>query len=488
MVGEALFFATLATGDLDKAADAIKQIRAAQGDTPVVQNLDGLLLLTKLDLDGARAKFQQIADKSPDFLPAKANLARVLAMQGRAPEAEKLLGDVLDKSPTSEPALSLDVNMLLQSDQTAKAIARVEAARAAAPNDVRLAAGLAQLYIRDQQPQKALDVTNDTKDANNDVTILGVRVAAYVALHHEAQARDALQRILTLDPASVPARRQLMALYMQASDYESARNVMKAGFVARPRDYQFYQDYVMIDLKASGVDAAIASARQLADQDRDFSQALALPGDIYLAANQPAAAVKAYQSAFAAAPSSFLAIRLATAMVRNNQSDQGWQMLADWVNAHPDDLVVLEALAELDINTKRLDAAEQHLKLLLAKKPHDAIALNNLAWVYQQKGDPQARSMALQAYILLPGIQTADTLGWILTQNGSATEGLPLLRQAITTAPTDFRIRYHYAVALDKTGNRDEAVKQLDQVVAAKGTFQEKADAQGLLDELKKKL
>jgi Flp pilus assembly protein TadD len=125
---------------------------------------------------------------------------------------------------------------------------------------------------------------------------------------------------------------------------------------------------------------------------------------------------------------------------------------------------------------------------LLAKKPHDAIALNNLAWVYQKKGDPQARSLALQAYILLPGIQTADTLGWILTQNGSATEGLPLLRQATATAPTDFRIRYHYAVALDKTGNVDEAVRQLDQVVAAKGTFREKADAQGLLDELKKKL
>ena len=42
-VGEALFFAALATGDLHKAADAIEKIRAAQGDTPVVQNLDGLL-------------------------------------------------------------------------------------------------------------------------------------------------------------------------------------------------------------------------------------------------------------------------------------------------------------------------------------------------------------------------------------------------------------------------------------------------------------
>jgi putative PEP-CTERM system TPR-repeat lipoprotein len=488
MVGEALFFATIATGDLDKAAGVIKQLRAIQGDTPVVQNLDGLLLLAKLDLDAARAKFAEIGTKSPNFLPAKANLARVLSMQGHDAEAEALLSELLDKAPTSEPALSILVNMMLQTNQTGKAIARVERAHAAAPDDLRLAAGLAQLYIRNQQAQKALDITNDTKGAESDETILGARVAALVALQRQAQARDTLQQILRLDPGSVPARRQLMALFVQAGDYESARNVIKEGFAARPRDYQFYQDYVMIDLKAGGVEAALASADRLADQDRGFVQAVALPGDVYLAANRPAAAVKAYATAFATAPSSFLVVRLATAMVRNNQPDEGWQKLVDWVNAHPDDLVVLEALTELEINTRRFDTAEQHLKLLLAKKPHDAVALNNLAWVYQQKGNPEARSLALQAYILLPGVQTADTLGWILTENGNATKGLPLLRQASTTAPTDYRIRYHYAVALNKTGNVDEAVRQLDQVIAAKGNFLEKTDAQALLEELKKKL
>ena len=351
-----------------------------------------------------------------------------------------------------------------------------------------MATGLAQLYLRDQQAQKALDITDQAKGANSDETLLGVRAAALVALQRQAQARDTLQQILRLNPASIPARRQLMALYVQNGDYESARNVIKEGFAARPRDYQFYQDYVMIDLKAGGVDAALASAQRLQDQDRDFAQALALPGDIYLAAERPAAAVKAYTAAFATTPSSFLAVRLATAMVRNNQSQEGWQTLVDWVGKHPDDLVVIEALTELDINLRQFDTAEQHLKLLLAKKPHDAVALNNLAWVYQQTGNPAARSLALQAYILLPGTQTADTLGWILTQNGDSTAGLPLLRQASTTAPADFRIRYHYAVALDKTGNVDEAVRQLNEVIAAKSTFPEKADAQALLDELKKKL
>jgi len=487
VVGEALFFATLATGDLDKAAAVIKQLRDTQGDTPVVQNLGGLLLMAELDLNGARTKFTEISTKFPSFLPAKANLARVLAMQGHDDEAEKLLGATLDESPAAEPALTIMINLLLQTKQVPAAIARVERARTVSPDDLRLAAGLAQLYLRDQQPQKALDISNDTRGANSDETLLGVRVAALVALQRQPQARDTLQQILKLDPASVPARRQLMTLYMQSGDYESARKVVEEGFAARPRDYQFYRDYVMIDLKAKGVDAALALAQRLADQDRGFSDALALPGDIYLAAERPGDAVKAYAAAFAAAPSGFLAVHLATAMVRNNQSDQGLQTLVDWVGAHPDDITALAALTVLDITTRQFDAAEQYLKLLLTKKPHDATAINNLAWVYQQKGNPDAQSLAMQAYILLPGPQTADTLGWILTQSGSATKGLPLLREASAGAPDDFRVRYHYAVALNKTGNVDEAVRQLDQVVKAKGTFVEKTDAQVLLDALKKK-
>ena len=40
-VGEALFFAALATGDLNKAAEAIDKVRSAQGETPVVRKPRG---------------------------------------------------------------------------------------------------------------------------------------------------------------------------------------------------------------------------------------------------------------------------------------------------------------------------------------------------------------------------------------------------------------------------------------------------------------
>jgi predicted Zn-dependent protease len=243
----------------------------------------------------------------------------------------------------------------------------------------------------------------------------------------------------------------------------------------------------MIDLKSTGIDAALATADRLQSQDRDFAGIKALKGDIYLAANRPADAVAAYTAANNAAPSSLLVTRLAGALLRSGRPDDATKLLLDWIGKHPNDMVAIEQVAEVYIATAKFDDATKYLELLLKQKPHDAVALNNLAWVYQQLGnDTKAQAMARQAYVLAPSPQTADTLGWILTTSGNAKSGVALLRQASGEGTSDPRILYHYAVALKDTGNKDEAKKQLETVVANKADFKEKVEAQKLLDDMAK--
>ena len=115
------------------------------------------------------------------------------------------------------------------------------------------------------------------------------------------------------------------------------------------------------------------------------------------------------------------------------------------------------------------------------------MALNNLAWVYQQQGkDKEAQALARQAYVLSPSPQTADTLGWILTTSGDPKSGATLLRQASNGMISDPRILYHFAVALNDTGDKDGAKKALATVVANQAQFKEKELAQKLLDDLSK--
>ena len=85
-----------------------------------------------------------------------------------------------------------------------------------------------------------------------------------------------------------------------------------------------------------------------------------------------------------------------------------------------------------------------------------------------------------------PGPQTADTLGWILTAAGNARKRRGAAAPGQQRGQSDPRILYHYAVALKDSGDRDEAKKQLETVVANQAEFKEKAQAQKLLDDMAK--
>jgi putative PEP-CTERM system TPR-repeat lipoprotein len=486
-VGEALFFAALATGDTAKAADALAKVKAAEGDTPVVANLSGLLQLSNLDAADARKTFTAITQEHPDFMPAQINLARVLAMQGDGPGAEKVLADILAKSPAAEPALTMLASDYAQSHRLPDAVTLLQHAHAAAPGDLRVTNGLGDLYVRSGDPQKALDLVAQAKGpAASSNELLSLAASAHLALGQKDQARDAYTQLLKQDPSQLAVRRRLVGLLVDAGDFDNARNVIKAGIASAPRNYQLLLDYVMIDLKATGVAAALATADQLQSQDLTFTEARALKGDVFLAANRPDDAAKAYADALAAAPSTMLLTRLVGAQLRAGHTDAAQSALKDWLAKNPKDLVALEQVAELDIAAGKLDDAAKHLQNILDVKPHEPIALNNLAWVYQQQNDPRAMDVARQAYLLAPGAQTADTLGWILTSAGKADTGVLLLRQASAQAATDPRVQYHYAVALKDTGDKADAIKLLTAVVAVKTDFSEKALAQQLLDALNK--
>ena len=486
-VGETLFFAAMATGDMDKAASVLAKIKAAQGETDVTGNLDGLFKLAKLDMAGAEATFVALFAKYPDFTPAKINLVRVLAMTGRQEEAEKNLKEILTKAPTSEPALTMLASAYTQTNRIPQAVIVLDNAHRADPKNVRITTSLGDLFIRSGEPQKALDLIGTEKaSAALTTEILSLRAAAQLALGQKKDARDTYSDMLKQDPSVVGARRQLVALQIEAGDFESARSLLTAGIVASPRNYQLYQDLAMIDLRSTGIEAAMATAERLMGQDRNFDQIRALKGDIFMAANRPQDAANAYKEALAASASDTLATRLAAAQMRAREPDEAIKTLSDWVAKHKEDFGALEQLAEIHIGLNRLPEAKGYLETILKAKPHDAVALNNLAWVYQQMNDPRAQSLARQAYILAPGAQTADTLGWILTGSGNSEAGVNLLRQASAEAASDPRVLYHFAVALKNTGKKDDAIKVLTEVVANKAQFKEKAEAEQLLESLKK--
>lgn len=138
--------------------------------------------------------------------------------------------------------------------------------------------------------------------------------------------------------------------------------------------------------------------------------------------------------------------------------------------------------------------AEKRLNEVVERAPNDAVSLNNLAWsmVEQAQGTvpARARELAERAYFLSPGVQTADTLGWILARTGETRLALPLLQRAAAAQRVGDRgpdpgMVYRYAFALRAAGERAEAIKVLEPALQANPSFPERAQAERLLAELK---
>ena len=482
---EAAFSAALATGELERAERVLARAKQAAGETPVTQNMMAMLQLARLDVAGARATLEPVIKAHPEFIPAQLNMVRALAMQGQGEQAGAALAAILARAPAAEPALSLSVEERLRTGHAAEAVALMERAHAAQPGDAGLTARLAALALQTGAPEKALALAEQAQEGGTAPSpqLMLIAANAQLALKRNDAARETLTRLVALEPGAVEVRRQLAAVLVEHGDAEAARTVIREGMRATPRTYPLYLDYALIDLKQGGLDKALATADALRQQDLGDPALSALRGDVLMAAGKPDAAAKAY--AGGAGPSSaLLALRLAGAYQHAGKRDAARAALADWAGKHPGDLAITAALSEIDLADNRLDAAQAELEAMLAQRPLDPVAMNNLAWVYQLRDNPRARPLAERAYLLAPNPQSADTLGWILARGGDPAHALALLRQA--AASGDPRIAYHLAVALNDTGQKDDAAKVLAKVAEAPGDFSEKTAARELLSRLNK--
>lgn len=477
--------AELANGDIAAATSEAAKLRQQLGDTAAVGTIAGLITLARLDLDGARSQFEAVLKLHPNWVPAKVALAKVEAIQGDTTASRKLLDEVIDGHPENVPAVTNLISELLAQGKAPEAVQIAERAHQMAPGNVALTLWLAKLYVQTGEGKKAEALVDAIReDQVPNLSLLALRADLAVALGRRADAQALYRQILDLSPSDMTVRLRLIGLLIDAKDYDGAKSAIQEGLSKRPGNYQLLNAQVLVALRANGLEAALAKAEALQKEPGNLPAASRLPGDLYMSQKRFGSAASAYSAAMKAAPSSQLALLVARALSAAGQSDKARAELHEWVTQHPDDFAAAEVLAGLEIAANQMEDAKAHLKIILAHYPNDAPALNNLAWIYQQQGDSRARSLAEHAFLLAPTPQITDTLGWILTQQGDARTGVLLLRDALSHAPNDTTMRYHLAVALKDTSQRDEAIKLLSQLTAAPGNFPSKPEARHLLEEL----
>lgn len=483
---EGLVIAALAAGDVAQSAAALEKLRAQPGIDPVrIGNLEGVVRLAELDLTAAQTAFETALRADPSAVATRVNLARVLVLQGRAADAEKLLGTILDRDPANIPALSAMSRILLPENRAERMVALLEAARRAAPGSVGMTVALADLLANTGEARKAYDLLEHLpKDQGAAAGVPALRARLQSALGMDREAQDTYRQILATSPRDLDSRRCLADLLLRTNNTDEARRVLNQGLEVSPGNLGLLEACVAIDFRAGGLDAALLTAGALARETANLPAARLLKGELYMSVGRYADAAAAYQAELNASPSGTLAVATAVALDAAGHQADAVRGLTDWIARQPADVDALKALASLDIQHHRLADAETNLRAVLAIRPNDPIALNNLAWAYHRRSDKRARAMAQKAYLLAPGPQSADTLGWILSTEDEPAKGLLLLRQAAAQQRSDPTVQYHLAVTLKALGQTDPAVEILTRLVASPAEFDDKPAARSLLRDL----
>jgi putative PEP-CTERM system TPR-repeat lipoprotein len=481
--GMSLVRTELALQHFDQAYTAVLALEKEQPDVAAVQDLKGMVYLGKQDAARARASFEKALQLDPAYFPAVANLAQ-LDVAGKQPAAARQhLTAFLDKNKTSLEAMTALATLASSTGDKQDATHWLEQGAAAYPDAVAPAVRLLTHYLLIGEKQKALSLARKVQVANpSDPDLLDLLGKSQIASGEMVGALETYKKLAAAAPRSAQVHMQVAALHMLLNNTAAAEDQLKTALALQPDFPAAQVAQAELYVRNGQHELAVLMARQL---QRTYPKAAAgfqLEGDVLVNQNRPALALPAYERAWANTKTNELLVKTVNGLRLAARHKEAEARMAQWLQQHPKDVRALLFRAEMLMADKQYQPAAQQLEAVLGMEPKNVQALNNQAWTYQQLKDARALPVAEQA-VQLAGNQPAvmDTLGWILVEQGDAGRGLAILQKASALAPKARDIRYHVAMGLYKTGNKDGARKELQHLMAGDMQFAQADDVRAML-------
>jgi predicted Zn-dependent protease len=300
-----------------------------------------------------------------------------------------------------------------------------------------------------------------------------------------AQALAQLRTAADQFPDSPLIPLSMSRIQLAVKDTAAARTSLQKALSLRPGWLLAASALAVLEARSGRLQAALGVVRELRQNNPNDTAADLLEGEVYLAAKLPAQAAKAYSLAYQNKPGSAVAVRALQAKIRAKM-DAPASELQDWLKRTPADSAAHRALGDYYLSTGRNREAISELEQVVAARPTDGMALNNLAWLYHLEGNPLALATAKKARAMLPDSpDVADTFGWLLVQNHRVEEGLNVLKTAAQQAPSNSQIQFHIAYALAESEQNEQAIVILRKLLGAGVDSATRAQAQQLLEKLK---
>ncbi len=430
----------------------------------------------------------------PDSRAISTALAQQYWATGRAQDSKKLFGDLITREPNDVAALLGLAEIATAERNWPAAAGYLDRARAAAPNDPAPGVALINLELARQDMKNAVATANQIAEQfPSNFDVLGTKARAQAAAGDSEGATATYKLLYGLFPNSTPAMSAYVARLKEAKELSQAQTILQAALARDPKSDAVKADLIRMEADIGGMRAGLAKARDFAREDPGNPLYDIISAELYEKAGRRDEAVDLLKTAVAAHPADdALVAGLSALYARTGEAGKAASVLNTRLQSDPKDVTIRSALAAFYFEQRKYDESIAEYGRVIAEHPVDAVALNNLAWLYQQKGDlAKARGLAEQAVAAAsqttrPAPQIYGTLGWVLLAQGEADKALIYLSAASLSAPKNPDIQYHLAVALNRLGRTADARARLETLLGSGVTFSDRPDAEELLQQLKR--
>ncbi len=461
--------------EYDKALEALHELESKDSKGILPHSLRGTILTAKGDYDGAKDAFLKAWKIDTGHPIIGRSLARVALSQENPSEALTYQLKILDRYPNHLMTL-LEISVLESFlDDDKSALAHLEHAYKTSSKDPRAWIALIRFYLRNNQLNQALKITNEAPGLilNSDIH-LELAGTINQRMGHNEQAVELFRELSTRHPKNSQMALHLALALRANGDTGNAREVLKKANLTSPEDLNIISAWIDLELSTERYEQADKLIDKMATFDPDGSSTATLKARLLTAKKEFSGAAKIYEEILASHPKNGLVIGAAILYLRAEQTTKGINLLRKWHSENPSDALVGVKLAEILTTHKYRDEAIQVYQELLNHHPDYPILLNNLAWIYRNTDSQKAISLSKRAHELAPQSPSiADTYGWLLYRKGEYKAAHAILSRAAKSGTAS--IRYHLAETLATLNKKDQALELLNQLVNEKFDQRNKA-------------
>ena len=492
------------TALFDLAALDVQEARTADADSlyrrisllpqPRYRPLHALFLLQSGKMDAGLEELRQLHHEDPTNRDIRSHLVSTLVEAGKTAEAEKLLKAVLSNNPADTDALfQISVFYMQQRDyqgamdnlmevvrvrpDLAEAhylLALVYRAKGAilsqkpeledavrlSPSFLAARIELSQYLLNTRAYVGALDIMDRAPAGQKQsVAYIEQRNWGLLALGRNDEVYSEVVRGLGLQRTETLLLQKAI-LDIQQNRAAAARTEILEALGSAPEDLRAL-NLLMASYRVSKETArGIEELKSFAAEHLSAAAVQRFLGDVLIANNDRAGALRAYEAARSANPR-FKAVDLAIARmyIEDGRPEDARELVATVLQSDARNSGANFLMGWFDDGAGHYKEALQEYRRAVEADPSNIQALNNLAFLLSTRfgNEVEGLKYAQKAKELSPNdAEISDTLGWIYYQEGLYASAIPYLEQSVSRNSTA-QHSFHLAMAYWKAGRREQA-------------------------------